>query len=117
MTPDADRLAADWQRLSEFHDPDLPGWTRRPFTSSFLAARTWLAERMADARLDVAIDAGGNLVGRRHGTDPKLPCIMLGSHSDTVMGGGRFDGMVGVLAAIEVARCLPPLRHTLEVVD
>ena len=74
---------------------------------------------MAEAGLDVEVDAGGNLLGRRAGTDPRLPSIMLGSHTDTVTGGGRFDGIAGVLAAVEVARCLPParLRHTLEVVD
>jgi N-carbamoyl-L-amino-acid hydrolase len=72
---------------------------------------------MADAGLAVSVDAGGNLIGRREGLEPDLPCLMLGSHTDTVVGGGRFDGIVGVLAAIETARCLPRLRHPLEVVD
>jgi N-carbamoyl-L-amino-acid hydrolase len=71
---------------------------------------------MQAAELTVEIDAGGNLVGRRTGLEPALPSIMLGSHTDTVTGGGRFDGMVGVLAAIDVARGVE-LRHTLEVVD
>ncbi|HET6316552.1 MAG TPA: M20 family metallo-hydrolase [Chloroflexota bacterium] len=116
MTPDAARLAADWETLSTFRDPSLPGWTRRPFTPAYMAAREWLAERMRSAGLSVSIDAGGNLIGVRPGNSPS---IMIGSHSDTVMGGGRFDGMVGVLAAIEVARCLADsdLRRTLEVVD
>ncbi len=119
MTPDAARLAADWETLSTFRDPALPGWTRRPFTPAYRAAREWLAERMHSAGLSVSIDVGGNLVGIRRGSLPDLPSIMIGSHSDTVMGGGRFDGMVGVLAAIEIARCLADadLRHTLEVVD
>jgi N-carbamoyl-L-amino-acid hydrolase len=66
---------------------------------------------MAEAGLAVSVDAGGNLIGRREGLQPDLPCLMLGSHTGTVVGGGRFDGMVGVLAAIEAARCLAPLRR------
>jgi N-carbamoyl-L-amino-acid hydrolase len=74
---------------------------------------------MQSAGLQTRVDEGGNLLGVRAGTDPSLKPIVIGSHSDTVTGGGRFDGMVGVLAAIEVARCLrdTALRHTLEVVD
>jgi N-carbamoyl-L-amino-acid hydrolase len=119
VNPDPDRLAADWAALSAFRDPDQPGWTRRPFTSEYRAARAWLTSRMADAGLQVDVDAGGNLVGRRIGSHPSLPKLLLGSHSDTVVGGGRFDGMVGVLAAIEVGRCLAGtnLRRTLEIVD
>ncbi len=116
MTPDAARIEADWQQLSTFRDPGQPGWTRRPFTEPYRLAREWLAERFRDAGLDTHVDAGGNLTGVRPGEGPS---IVVGSHTDTVLGGGRFDGMVGVLAAIEVARCLRDrsLRHTLEIVD
>jgi N-carbamoyl-L-amino-acid hydrolase len=110
-------LQDDWQTLSTFRDPSLPGWTRRPFTEPYVRARAWLTERMRAAGLSVEVDAGGNLVGRRPGLEPGLPSIMLGSHTDTVTGGGRFDGMVGVLAAIDVARSVRDLRHTLEIVD
>jgi beta-ureidopropionase / N-carbamoyl-L-amino-acid hydrolase len=116
---DAERLAADWETLSTFRDEAQPGWTRRPFTQPYLAARAWLTERMRDAGLATEVDAGGNLFGRRRGSDSSLPPILLGSHTDTVAGGGRFDGMVGVLAAIEVARTLRgvALKRPLEVVD
>jgi len=73
---------------------------------------------MTVAGLDVRIDPGGNLIGVRRGADQGLPAIVVGSHTDTVLGGGRFDGMLGVLAGIEVARSSPgDLRHTLEIVD
>jgi N-carbamoyl-L-amino-acid hydrolase len=118
---DPDRLVANWQALSGFRDESLPGWTRRPFTQPYRQARAWLAERMAAAGLSVHTDAGGNLVGRREGRDPEVGAIALGSHTDTVTGGGRFDGMLGVLAAIEVAHSLSDhglsLHHALEVVD
>jgi N-carbamoyl-L-amino-acid hydrolase len=119
--PRLDRYLADWTALSAFTDATKPGWTRRAFTPPYLRARGWLAERMADAGLQAGIDAGGNLVGRRPGALPDARPLVLGSHTDTVAGGGRFDGILGVLAAIEVARALAEaglsLRHPLEVID
>jgi beta-ureidopropionase / N-carbamoyl-L-amino-acid hydrolase len=119
--PRLDRYLADWTALSAFTDATEPGWTRRAFTPPYLRARGWLAERMADAGLQAGIDAGGNLVGRRPGRLPDARPLVLGSHTDTVAGGGRFDGILGVLAAIEVARALQEaglgLRHPLEVID
>jgi len=119
--PRLDRFLADWTALSAFTDATQPGWTRRAFTPPYLQARAWLAERMADAGLQAGIDAGGNLVGRRPGQVPAARPLVLGSHTDTVAGGGRFDGILGVLAAVEVARALREagagLRHPLEVID
>ena len=119
--PRLDRYLADWTALSAFTDAAQPGWTRRAFTSPYLQARAWLAERMAGAGLQTGIDAGGNLVGRRPGRRAAARPLVLGSHTDTVAGGGRFDGILGVLAAVEVARALEEagaaLRHPLEVID
>ncbi|HRE03548.1 MAG TPA: Zn-dependent hydrolase, partial [Ilumatobacteraceae bacterium] len=56
--------------------------------------------------LDVQIDAIGNVVATRHGTDPTLAPVMTGSHIDTVRTGGRFDGNLGVLAGLEVIETL-----------
>jgi N-carbamoyl-L-amino-acid hydrolase len=75
---------------------------------------------MEAAGLDVTLDAAGNLVGRQAGRED-LPPLMIGSHSDTVAGGGRFDGVIGVVGGLEIVRCLRELevslRHPLEVVD
>lgn len=108
----------DIEALAGFLDAGAPRYTRRPFGPAYAEARAWLAGRMAAAGLDVHGDAAGNLVGRRAGAEA-LPPIVLGSHVDTVRGGGRFDGALGVLAAIEVVRALSaePLRHPIEVVD
>lgn len=117
----AERLLADWEQLSQFRDRAQPGWTRRAFSEPYQQARQWLTERMSDAGLAPQVDAAGNLVGRRAGEHAGLAPLLVGSHTDTVTGGGRFDGIVGVLSAIEVARCLrdvgTPLRHPIEVVD
>src|SRR5579871_1341458 len=117
----AQRLHRNWEMLSCFHDPDQPGWTRRPFTSWYAQGREWLREQMHTAGLVTELDAAGNLIGRRAGDADRLPPIVIGSHTDTVSGGGRFDGIVGVLAAVEVAHALDEagiaLQHPLEVID
>jgi N-carbamoyl-L-amino-acid hydrolase len=117
--PNRDRLSADIEALAQITDPNQP-FTRRPFTDLFQRGRQWLRERMEAAGLAVSLDAAGNLIGQRAGAKD-LPPILVGSHTDTVAGGGRFDGVIGVLGGLEVARCLHELgislRHPLEVVD
>ncbi len=112
------RIDADLKRIAEFTDPDLP-YTRRAFSRYYEEARVWLAECFRDAGLDTRVDPAGNLIGRLG--DGGGPVLMLGSHTDTVESGGRFDGIVGVLGALEVVRCLREsgfaLSRPLEVVD
>lgn len=114
------RIVEDIADLAAITEPDHP-WTRRSFTPMFLAGREYLIRRFEAAGLETSIDAAGNLIGRRSGTEPGLGTIMVGSHSDTVPDGGRFDGVAGVSAALEVARALSDkgirLRHDLEVID
>lgn len=112
-----------WQRLetlSTITEPDRP-WTRRSFTPKFLEGRQWLTEQFQEAGLQTSIDAGGNLIGRRAGSDPSLAPIIVGSHSDTVPSGGRYDGILGVMAGLELAHALHDhdhvMRHNLEVID
>lgn len=117
---DRDRLWSDLMCLAEITDPDRP-YTRRSFSQRFLDGRAWLERRFADAGLAVRIDAGGNLIGRLDGDDPNAGTIIIGSHSDTVPSGGRFDGIAGVIAGLEIARSLREsgirLRHAIEIVD
>jgi N-carbamoyl-L-amino-acid hydrolase len=117
---DADRLWADVMALAQITDPDRP-YTRRSFSPLFLKGRAWLAERFAEAGLMVRIDAAGNLIGRIEGKAPALGVIAVGSHSDTVPSGGRFDGIAGVATGLEVVRALRDARlrldHSLEVID
>jgi N-carbamoyl-L-amino-acid hydrolase len=120
LSVDATRIAEDIDSLAALTEPDRP-WTRRAFTPRFLDGRAWLEQRFDAAGLVTDIDAAGNLIGRREGTEPGLGTIMVGSHSDTVPDGGRFDGIAGISAALEVARALKDksltLRHNLEIVD
>ena len=107
-------------RLGEITDPARP-WTRSAFSDRHLQGRQFLTGRMRELELDTRIDAAGNLIGRRAGRDPAAGTIMIGSHSDTVVGGGRFDGIAGVIAGLEIAAALRDadvrLRHSLEIVD
>ena len=120
MSIDQDRLWRRIEALSAITDPERP-WTRRSFTPRFLEGREWLAAEFREAGLETELDAAGNLIGRLTGADPTLKPILIGSHSDTVPSGGRYDGILGVLAALEVAQSFSErgdrLRHTLEVTD
>ena len=117
---DSERLWADLMALAAITDPDKP-YTRRSFSPLFLKGRDWLKHRFEEAGLDVRLDTAANLIGRLDGSEPDAPVIMLGSHSDTVPSGGRFDGPAGVLAALEVVRAMKAAgyrpRHSIEIVD
>ena len=119
--PEPERLEHDWSELSRLRDDSEPGWTRQTFSEPERESRHWVAARMRAAGLDVRIDAIGNVIGELAGTVPGLPALAVGSHTDTVPGGGRFDGVIGVLGAIEAVRLLREsgrrLSHPLRVVD
>ena len=121
LKPDAQRLTADLSELSTLAESAQPGWTRRVFSDAYRASREWVKARMVDAGLDTHIDSAGNIVGRLPGRNRSLPPLMTGSHTDTVHGGGRFDGVVGVISAIETVRRLREsgvmLERDLVVVD
>jgi N-carbamoyl-L-amino-acid hydrolase len=116
----ADRLWDDVMALAEITDPARP-YTRRSFTALFLEGRALLGRRFADAGMTTRLDAAGNLIGRIEGRNPLLGVIAIGSHSDTVPSGGRFDGIAGVATGLEIVRALRDsgvrLEHTLEVID
>lgn len=117
---DPARIADVIDGLARLTEPGRP-YTRRAFTALFPAGRDFLLEKFQAAGLETRVDAAGNLVARRPGKKPGLGTIMLGSHSDTVPDGGRYDGIAGVAVALEVARALADqgidLDHDLEVVD
>ncbi|MBA2933540.1 Zn-dependent hydrolase [Sphingomonas sp. CGMCC 1.13654] len=119
MRIDPARLWDDLMAIGAITEPDRP-WTRRSFSPLFLEGRAFLRDRLEAAGLQVRIDTAGNLIGRLEGREPGLPAIALGSHSDTVPAGGRFDGVAGVIAALEVARAIAEgggLSHPIEVID
>lgn len=100
------RLKRDLEAMKAFTSTPGEGCTRLPFTKSALDAAAYLQNLMREAGMEVHMDEVGNLFGRIRGANPELPCVMMGSHYDSVLHGGDFDGIAGVLGAIEVARIL-----------
>jgi N-carbamoyl-L-amino-acid hydrolase len=97
------------------------GMDRVAYSPEDIAGRDYTIKLMQEAGLETRIDAAGNIIGRRSGSDDNLPAIALGSHTDTVPKGGKYDGALGVMGAIEVIRTLEEqghrTRHPLEVID
>ena len=106
--------------LAEFGKNPQGGASRVAYSDADKQGREYVLDLMRAAKLDVSIDAAGNLIGRRAGSASGLLPLLIGSHVDTVPEGGNYDGVVGSIGAIEVAQTLAEnnvtLRHPLEVV-
>jgi len=112
-----------WQRimqLSEYTEEDEP-YTRRAFTELYLEGREHLKKYFREADLDIQLSPAANIIGTRKCPNDSLDAIALGSHIDTVVEGGRFDGIAGVIVALEVAQVIHEqniaLRHPLTIID
>ncbi|WKA61589.1 allantoate amidohydrolase [Pectobacterium aroidearum] len=108
MSPAAARVAAEQimsrcDALAEISE--TPGQLTRVYLSlEHLRANARVGEWMREAGMSVWQDSVGNICGRYEGLTPDAPALLLGSHLDTVRNAGRYDGMLGVLTAIEVVR-------------
>jgi N-carbamoyl-L-amino-acid hydrolase len=115
----AQRLEQRLMKLAEFGNSEN-GNMRVAYSDHDLKGREYIMTLMREAGLAVRIDAAGNIIGRREGTDRSVPPILFGSHIDCVPNGGHYDGNVGSLGAIEVAQVLfentVTTQHPLEVV-
>ena len=96
-----DRLIKDIEELGQIGRDPKGGISRPSFSGADLEARQWLKDRIKNAGLQVRQDGVGNIFGRLEGTGKT---IMAGSHIDTVINGGMFDGSIGVLSALECLR-------------
>lgn len=116
------RLNSHIQELAEFGKNAQGGVSRVAYSEADRQGREYVMGLMRAAKLDVSIDAAGNLIGRREAAnnDDRLLPILIGSHIDSVPEGGNYDGDVGSLGAIEVAQTLAEnnvmMRHPLEVI-
>ncbi len=98
-----------WERLGELAEigrHEEGGVARLSFTSEERQAKDLVASYMREAGLAVREDVVGNLFGRREGKNPGAPAVLVGSHVDSVMNGGDFDGPLGVLGGIEVLQTM-----------
>jgi allantoate deiminase len=106
MKINASRLQEHFEAMSLIGKIGATGTCRPTMTNlekqGFDLAGSW----MKNAGMNVRIDNFGNLIGRLEGKNPDLPVLMMGSHLDSQPYGGRFDGVAGVLCAIEVVKTL-----------
>jgi len=100
----SERLRRDFEQLSEIGATVGGGVSRLALSNEDLEARSWFADRVEEAGLQVRDDEVGNLSGWLCADDPEAKTLMIGSHLDTVPNGGRYDGAIGVLIALECLR-------------
>ncbi len=115
------RLRADFDALAEIGATGDGGVHRPTFSEAHLAARAWLREQIAKAGLECHVDGAGNHSAILRSGLAGAQTLLLGSHLDSVPYGGRFDGPLGVLCALEVLRVVKDahlrLDKNLEAVD
>jgi len=114
------RLMRDLNAIGRIGIGDRGAVTRLVFSVKELRSRQVLIHLMRQAGLKINIDAIGNIFGRLEGSDAKAPAVLAGSHLDTVIHGGKYDGPVGVIGALEAIRTIGEnkiaIRAPLEVV-
>lgn len=115
-----DRINQHLTALSEFGKNPYGGVSRVAYSEFDKQGREYVMGLMREAGLDTSIDVAGNIIGRRAGSNAALKPILFGSHIDSVPDGGNYDGDVGVLSSIEVARTLQErritTRHPIEII-
>lgn len=94
------------ETLSSFNSTPGQGITRFSYSEEDKKARAYLMGLCKNMGLTTRIDAVGNIFARLEGINPFLPPVMTGSHIDSVLNGGRFDGIVGVAGALEAVRTM-----------
>ncbi len=114
-------LQQDLDALNQFgQNPSTGGMNRVAYNEADMQARRWLDAEMRELGLAVRVDEAGNSIGTYAGSQ-NLPPIALGSHTDTVPEGGKYDGSLGVAAALACVRALKAanvrLRHPVEIIN
>ena len=117
---DSHRLNDSLKKLGDIGSSPT-GMQRLAYSNEDIEGRRYVTRLMSESGLKVRIDTAGNIIGRREGSDSRLPVIAMGSHTDTVPNGGKYDGALGVLGAIETIKTLNEsclvIRHPIEVVN
>ncbi|GGN47627.1 MAG: Zn-dependent hydrolase [Novosphingobium sp.] len=104
-TINIERIERDITAISQFgFNEDDRGVYRQGFSAADMEARTWLRDQFEALGMAHKIDGAGNVIGR-YGPEDK-PAIIIASHIDSVPAGGIFDGVLGVIAGLEVVRTM-----------
>jgi N-carbamoyl-L-amino-acid hydrolase len=117
----SERMLTHFDELSMIGATPLGGVARPALSREDLRARTWLVERLESYGFEPCDDAAGNIGGILRCADPHAKTLLIGSHLDTNMNGGKYDGSIGIIAGLE---CMLTLREAgvalpfhLEVID
>lgn len=110
-----DRFRNDFDALAQIGSTGDGGVNRPALSEAHLEARRWWIARAAEAGLETRIDGAGNHSAILRSPDPDARTLLLGSHTDSVPSGGRFDGALGVIAALEALRTIQDAGITLPV--
>ncbi|KAL0457076.1 UNVERIFIED_CONTAM: Ureidoglycolate hydrolase [Sesamum latifolium] len=106
LSVDTESLQRQIEELSTFSDTPAPSVTRVLYSEKDVSARRYIKNLMALSGLSVKEDAVGNIFGRWDGYEPELAPVSTGSHIDAIPYSGKYDGVVGVLGAIEAINVL-----------
>ncbi len=106
LVVDKQRLQRELDELSLITEATPPVVTRVLFSEADLRGRAFVKNLCREAGLTLREDAVGNIFARWEGADKNLPAIATGSHIDAIPNAGKYDGVVGVLGAIEAIRAL-----------
>ncbi|GAB5375138.1 MAG: Zn-dependent hydrolase [Acuticoccus sp.] len=116
-----ERLWSTLMETAAFGRTAKGGIRRLALSDEDKLVRDWFAQACEAIGLAVTVDTIGNMFATRPGTDPDLPAVAFGSHLDTQPAGGKFDGILGVLAGLEAMRTLNDAgyqtRHPLTLVN
>jgi allantoate deiminase len=117
MSVKIERIQKDIETINGFNSTPEKGVTRLTLSREYIGAIGYVVEELKHIGAKISYCQGGNLKARLPGTDPDGPAVMMGSHLDTVVHGGKFDGVVGVVTALEAARVIveEKCRHLLPV--
>ena len=108
---EASRLDREIEELAAISAHPAPAVTRVLFSPEDLSAREWLTVLAKEAGFHVRQDPVGNLFIRWEGSEPCLPAVATGSHTDAIPNAGKYDGVVGVLGGLEAIRVLKEAGH------
>ena len=106
METKVERLQNDLETLATFTATPGKGVTRSSYSKEDTMAKNYLIDEAKKLGLEIIIDGFGTIFARKEGKIKDAPAVMFGSHYDSVVNGGAFDGAAGTVAALEVMRVL-----------
>ena len=116
-----DRLWGALMEMAKIGPGVAGGNNRQTLTDEDAEGRSLFKSWCEAEGMKMGLDKMGNMFARYEGSDPSLPPVMVGSHLDTQPTGGKYDGVLGVLAGLEIIRTLNETgiktKHSIEVVN